>query len=100
MATYLILNIIFLIIVGIFWLVMRPKVSRRRILLTVLILLAFTAVFDSLIVGLGIVDYDFTKTLGIKIGTAPIEDFFYAIMAGALVPIVWAILGGHHERKS
>lgn len=100
MATYVILNSIFLAALGIAWLILKPKLSIRRVYVTVAIILFFTAVFDSLIVGLGIVDYDFSKTLGIFIGTAPIEDFFYAIMAGILIPLVWTIIGNKYERKN
>lgn len=100
MATYLILNLVFIAILLVWWLIAKPPVKLRTIGATIGILVIFTAVFDSLIVSLGIVDYDYAKTLGLTIGTAPLEDFFYAILAGALVPAVWSILGGNHERKS
>lgn len=44
-------------------------------------LFVLTAVFDNLIVGLSIVDYDPAKILGIHIGVAPVEDFMYALLA-------------------
>jgi lycopene cyclase domain-containing protein len=99
MATYLIINLIFLLALGIWWVFAKPPVKLRPLIATVAILLLFTAVFDSLIVGLGIVAYDYSKTLGITIGTAPIEDFFYALLAGMFIPLVWSILGYTHEKK-
>ncbi len=100
METYLVLNLVFLVALAIWWLIVRPPVSARKITTVVLVLLIFTAIFDSLIVGLGIVDYNYEKTLGILIGTAPVEDFFYALLAGILIPGVWTILGKKHERKN
>ena len=99
MATYLILNAVFMFILAGWWVIARPKVNVRLVLMTLLILTIFTAVFDSLIVGLGIVDYNYDKTLDIQIGLAPIEDFFYALLAGLLIPAVWTILGKRYERK-
>lgn len=99
MATYLILNCVFLLALAIWWGIKRPPVQPKLLLLTVGILLVFTAVFDSLIVSSGIVDYDYTKTLGILIGAAPIEDFFYALLAGILIPLTWNILSKKHAKK-
>lgn len=99
MATYLILNLVFLAALAIWWAIVRPAIKPRLIILTIAILLVFTAVFDSFIVSFGIVDYDYSKTLGILIGTAPLEDFFYALMAGALIPLTWTILGKNHAKK-
>lgn len=99
MATYLILNLVFLLVLAVWWAVVRPPAKPRLILLTVAILLVFTAVFDSFIVSFGIVDYEYSKTLGILIGAAPVEDFFYALMAGVLIPLVWNILGKNYAKK-
>ena len=98
--TYLVLNCVFIIGLALWWLLVRPNVNWRSILITLAVLFVCTALFDSLIVGLGIVDYDYAKTLGVTIGAAPIEDFFYAILSGLLVPAVWTILQGRHERKN
>lgn len=100
MATYLILNLVFIIPIAAWMIIRRPSVSWRRILTTIAVLLVFTAVFDSIIIGLGIYTYDYTKTLGILVGNAPIEDFFYAVLAGVIVPIIWSIQKGHHETES
>lgn len=60
---------------------------------TLLVLLVFTAVFDNLIIGAGIVAYDPTKISGIFIGIAPIEDFAYTIAAVLVLPTLWGVLG-------
>ena len=52
-----------------------------------------TAVFDNLIIMAGIVDYDPAKILGIYIYQAPVEDFFYAVLAAILVPTLWNKIG-------
>jgi lycopene cyclase domain-containing protein len=56
-------------------------------------------VFDSLIIAAGIVGYDTAKILGIYIGTAPIEDFMYALLAAVIVPALWKGFG-LYDRKS
>lgn len=65
---------------------------------TLIVLLVFTAVFDNLIVGLGIVAYDPAKISGIFIGVAPIEDFAYSIAAVLILPTLWGVLG-HFPRR-
>lgn len=88
MATYIILNIVFLAVVLV---LLRVKLHRpsKAWYVTLWSLLILTAVFDSIIVALHIVDYDPEKILGILIGYAPVEDFFYAILAAVVVPILW-----------
>lgn len=72
-------------------------VWNRYVFAVLVVLFVTTAVFDSLIVSSGIVDYDTEQILGITIGTAPIEDFFYALLAGLLIPSIWHYLrGGEH----
>lgn len=88
MATYLIVNLLFLAAV---WLLLRPKWYGRPQLLTLLALLVLTLVFDSLIVGLGLVGYDDAKILGWRLGAAPIEDFFYALLAALAIPHLWRL---------
>lgn len=91
MATYLIVNVIFLVAV-----VVLLRVRRRHFnmafCITLTALLLLTAIFDSLIVGLGIVGYNPDLLLGMYIGAAPIEDFFYAILAAFIVPRLWEIM--------
>jgi lycopene cyclase domain-containing protein len=98
MVTYLLLNTLFIALVT---LVFRIKIQRpsKKAVFVVLALLTLTAVFDSLIVSLDIVGYDTSKILGVYLGSAPIEDFFYAILSAILVPTIWNILGRSHDRE-
>lgn len=97
MATYLVINLVVLVVV-IGWLIARKQFFiNRPLVMTLATLLLATAWFDSLIIIAGIVAYDTTKLLGIFVGAAPIEDFFYALLAGLLVPAVWRMT--NKERK-
>jgi lycopene cyclase domain-containing protein len=96
MATYLLVNIVFLAIVSI---ILRIDLRRpsKIWLLTLGALTILTAVFDSMIISFGMVAYDPTQILGIKFGTAPIEDFFYALLAVILVPTLWNRFGDSND---
>jgi lycopene cyclase domain-containing protein len=59
----------------------------------IVVLLVGTAVFDNLIIWSGLVAYDESRILGIRIGLAPIEDFLYAITAVMVATSFWHILG-------
>lgn len=88
MATYLLVNLAFLaMIIGLFRMQLRKPTKRWLVMLAILLVL--TAVFDTMIVGFGMVSYDPSKILGVKLGNAPIEDFFYAVLAAVLIPFVW-----------
>lgn len=88
--TYLLLNGVILAIIIVCVVCAAGKyMAWRRVLLLMVILLAFTAVFDSLIVGSGIVAYDESKILGAYIVKAPVEDLAYTIAACLLVPYLW-----------
>lgn len=58
------------------------------------IVLVMTAVFDNVMIGVGLVGYDESKISGSFIGVAPLEDFAYAIAAVVLLPSLWCLLGG------
>jgi lycopene cyclase domain-containing protein len=60
--------------------------------LTLLGVLILTAVFDNVLVSVGIVGYDVARISGAFIGVAPIEDFSYAIAAVLLLPSLWRLL--------
>ena len=54
------------------------------------VMLILTAIFDNMIIGFGLVDYDAALISGIRIGVAPVEDFAYTVLAMIVVPVVWA----------
>lgn len=67
-------------------------------LVAVVVLVTATAVFDSVIVGTGIVGYDTSRILGLRIGAAPVEDFAYPIAAGLALPALWHLTGRTRRR--
>lgn len=77
--------------------------ARGRALLvkygiTLIALLILTAVFDNVIIGLGIVAYDPSRISGVYVGLAPLEDFAYSVAAVLILPTLWGLLG-HLRRK-
>ena len=89
MATYIVLNMLFLAsALGLLaW--RRLLVFSRAVCLTLAVLLVMTIVFDSLLIYFGMFTYPADKILGIRVGLAPIEDLFYALLAGLAVPVIW-----------
>lgn len=92
MATYVILNLAFMAVAITALVVLKAWHWSKTSIQVLVILLALTAIFDSLIIKAGIVAYDASLLLGLYIGAAPIEDFFYAIFAAILIPSVWTWL--------
>lgn len=83
---------------------LRPEpLGRGRTLLacaaTLVGLTLLTVVFDSVIVGAGIVGYDGSRILGVRIGAAPVEDFAYPIAAAFALPALWCLLP-HRSRRT
>lgn len=58
----------------------------------VVVLLLMTALFDNVMIGIGLVGYDPELISGAFIGVAPLEDFAYAIAAAVLLPSLWVLL--------
>jgi lycopene cyclase domain-containing protein len=75
----------------------RSRRRRERLLgagLATGVLLVMTAVFDNVMIGIGLVGYDAARISGVFVGIAPLEDFAYAVAALVLLPSVWVLLGG------
>lgn len=75
----------------------RRPASRRLIApaaLALLAVLVLTAVFDNIMIGIGLVAYDSALISGLFVGIAPVEDFAYPVAAALLLPAVWSLLGG------
>lgn len=87
--TYLYLNLAFMVAVAIYKIIMRRYLPLREIALLTVVLLVLTAIFDNFIVGSGIVAYDPELISGVRIGYAPIEDFFYTLAAVVIIPSLW-----------
>ncbi len=56
------------------------------------ILILLTAVFDNVMIALGLFTYPDDLISGVRIGLAPVEDFAYPLCAAFLVPAVFTLL--------
>jgi len=94
MVTYLLLNLVFIIALILFLRIPVGIPGKKRLIITGVLLL-LTIVFDSMIVGFGLVAYDPDRILGLRLVNAPIEDLFYSVLAVVLIPFLWQLF----ERK-
>lgn len=97
--TYLAITIPFLVaalVVALLALRRQPGHGIRRHLLatavTIAVLVALTAVFDTIMIAAELFHYDDAHLLGLFVGLAPIEDFSYPLAAALLLPAVWWVL--------
>jgi lycopene cyclase domain-containing protein len=101
--TYLLLNSVFLALVLVLLVIAlrRGRLRLGALCGTLVVLLAMTAVFDNVMIGVGLlVAYDESLISGIRIGVAPIEDFAYAIAAALALPALWSILPARRSDRS
>jgi lycopene cyclase domain-containing protein len=103
--TYLLLNTVFLGVAALVTLIAVGKrlVSRslaRSVVLSLAVVLILTAVFDTVMIGSGLVAYDESNISGLMVGLAPIEDFAYPVAAALLLPALWVLLGRFGSRTS
>lgn len=91
---YLTLNLIVLAVVAVvavFALRRRPRLIGP-IALTVVVLFVLTAVFDNIMIAVGLMVYSDAGRSGVDIGLAPIEDFAYPLAGALLLPSIWVLL--------
>jgi len=72
----------------------RPRKVIAAVVLGFLVLCVLTAVFDNLMIAVGLFEYSAEHTSGWRIGLAPLEDFAYVLAAAVLLPAVWILLPG------
>lgn len=101
--TYWALNAIFLSVTVVFGCLALAK-SRRAypwlpIAITLVALLLVTAIFDNVMIGIGLVGYAPAKISGAFIGIAPLEDFAYPVAAAILLPSLWVLLGRRENER-
>lgn len=63
------------------------------------VMLVLTAVFDNLMIYVGLFDYGQHTLTGVRIGLAPIEDFFYPVCAVLFVSGLWWLLGADPQAQ-
>jgi len=101
--TYWLLNAVFLALVAalvIVVVVRRRSPQWRAIAITMGILLVMTAVFDNVMISVGLVGYSADAISGAFIGVAPLEDFAYAVAAVVALPCLWTLLGSRKTAVS
>ncbi|MAU33915.1 hypothetical protein CL689_06520 [Candidatus Saccharibacteria bacterium] len=98
MTTYLILNLLFLL-TAILFLPVQFRKPPTAFWIALGVVFVLTMIFDPIIIALDIVAYDQTKLLGIFIFGAPVEDFFYAMYAAIIVPLLWTRFGKRRQRE-
>lgn len=91
--TYVVLSVVALAIIAAATLPVLRRLPVRPLLLTALVLLVLTVVFDNIIVGVGLVAYDDALISGVLMPIAPIEDLAYAVGAVMIVPALWILFG-------
>lgn len=90
--TYALINLPFLLVatlvVGV---ALVRKVPPRILpwLVSAVVMMLLTAVFDNVIIQSGLVAYDEALISGVMIGAAPIEDFAYTLAAVLIIPALW-----------
>jgi len=89
---YLALNVVFMLIAFVILNVINRKSPWRAIGWTLLVMCLVTLVFDNVIVGLGIVDYDSSKISGLLLGLVPVEDFAYTVVSVLAVSSIWHMM--------
>lgn len=72
----------------------RPRFGRRMLWSAVaaVVLVALTAVFDNVMIAVGLFTYPEAHLSGIRVGLAPVEDFAYPVCAAFLLPAVATLL--------
>jgi len=91
--TYVVLSLVVLLAIALATARINRRYALRPLIWTLLILVVLTAIFDNVIVGVGLVDYDPDKISGLRVPYAPIEDFSYTVGAVMLIPALWHLVG-------
>ena len=92
MTTYVALNLVFMVLLAGLYAYGCRYIHGRALLLCLAGVLALTALFDPIMIAVGLVAYDADKLAGIYWLGAPIEDFAYAVFAVPFVALVWSML--------
>lgn len=98
--TYWQLNVIFLTVVAVVVLISvlrfrrgnsNERIRWRAIAFTAVVTFAMTAIFDNIMIQVGLFGYDPQLTADARLGVMPFEDFAYPLAAVLLLPAIWAL---------
>jgi lycopene cyclase domain-containing protein len=67
--------------------------------ITVLILTVLTVVFDSLMIAADLFRYGDDALLGVHLWLTPVEDLAWPVVAGLLLPALWALAAPVHPAE-
>ncbi len=95
--TYWALNGIFLGALAVVTAFAARRLNWAAVGLTAAVLLVMTAVFDNIMIAVGLVAYNPALITGVFLGVAPLEDFAYAIAAIVGLPALWVLLGSRSK---
>jgi len=98
--TYWALNAVFLAVILVVVVLARRRLNWPAVGITAAIMLVMTAVFDNVMISIGLVDYEPSLISGAFIGVAPLEDFAYALAAIVGLPSLWVLLGDRAKPRS
>ena len=98
--TYWLLNVPVLALAALAGILAARRLSWPAIGLTAAVLLVMTAVFDNVMIGIGLVAYEPALISGALLGIAPLEDFAYALAAIVGLPSLWVLLGDRAKSRS
>jgi lycopene cyclase domain-containing protein len=93
--TYWLINLPFLVVAAlVLGVALGRRASPRALpwLISAVVMMVLTAVFDNAIIGSGLVAYDPQLLSGIMVGVAPLEDFSYTLAALMMIPALWHLL--------
>lgn len=98
--TNIVLNLIVLaVLTAVSWPVLR-RLRGWPLVWATLHLCILTAVFDTVMIDVGLYVFDPAKILGVYVVGAPLEDFAYAVVAAVFVPVLWTVLGRSRRTSS
>ena len=92
MMTYVLLNCVFFALLAGLYFYGHRRVNSHAILAALNVVVALTALFDPIMIAVGLVAYDPSKLLGWYWFGAPLEDFAYALFAVPFVALLWSIM--------
>ena len=91
--TNAVLNVTVLAVLGIAVVPVLRRLRPGPLLWGAALMVALTAVFDTLMIAADLYVFDPDRILGVYVWGAPVEDLAYALAASVLLPALWTWLG-------